>query len=542
VSKTDDHKSNVSMLRKLIEFVFLVTVIVGSGSCTLGSDAGQNKVTNRNGVDTVSLGFSTYTGGSRNDQIRDVTTDIHGNIYITGGTESSNFPVTAGAYQTVHNPGRSDNSRISQYDVFVTRLDSNGNIIWSTLIGGPNYDRAYAIEVDNQGYIYVGGRAGRGFPVTRGAFQTTFMGGQEASSYGPQDGFVAKLTPNGRKLVWASYFGRSDPQIIRDLDIDQNGNVYVVSGYDPAYSPFFPPGWATWFSKGYQKKPQGGKDVVVARIASDGSDVVWATYLGGSSDESGAPTIRVDADGYSHVFMSTRSMNIPTTTGAYDRTYNGGWDAYVARLTPDGSTLVYGTYLGGSRNDGLGETHFGAVDAQGNAYVSGPTNSTDFPTTPGAVRRTGGATPRTWPPDYFSAKLSPDGSRLVASTYYGASEGVVVDSSGNVYFTGSTIRTSDPVSADAFQKTLKGVQDARVAKLSADFSKLLYATYMGGTNERRHGEGFRAIAIDSKGNIYAAGITEATDWPTLNAFQPSHAGNWDGVLAKFIFTRRPSNH
>ena len=123
-----------------------------------------------------------------------------------------------------------------------------------------------------------------------------------------------------------------------------------------------------------------------------------------------------------------------------------------------------------------------------------------------------------------------------------AEEGVVVDTSGNVYFTNGILDSNYPVTPDAFQKTLKGVQDGLLGELSADFSKFQYATYMGGTTATRYNEAFRAIAIDSKGNIYVAGITESTDWPTLNAFQPSHAGNWDGVLAKFIFTRRPSNH
>ena len=521
------HKSNVSMLRKLIEFVFLVTVIVGSGSCTLGSDAGQNKVTNRNGVDAVSLGFSTYIGGSRQDQIRDITTDIHGNIYITGGTRSSEFPVTADAYDSTFNGG---------YDVFVTKFDPNGKIRWSTFIGGPNYDRAYAIEVDDTG-VYIAGRAGDGFPVTPGAFQTTFMGGQEAPGYGPQDGFVCKLTPDGRRLVFCSYFGTSDPQTIRDLDIDPNGNVYIVSGYNPGTATSSPPAWSKWFSKGFQKTPRGGKDTIAAKIGSDGSQVLWATYLGGSSDELVSPTIRVDKKGFAYVFTNTKSTDMPTIPGAYDRSYNGGIDAYVAKLTPDGSAIIYGTYLGGSQNDSPGGAHGGAVDAQGNAYVSGYTFSSDFPTTPGAIRRTGGATPGTWPPDHFTAKLSPDGSRLIASTYYGAEEGIVVDSSGNVYFTNGIQDTNYPVTPDALQSNLRGPQDALVAKLSADFSKFLYATYMGGSAS----EGFRAIAIDSSNNIIAAGVTESTDWPTLNAFQASHAGKWDGVLAKFVFTRRPRN-
>ncbi len=474
----------------------------------------------------MSVAFSTYVGGSRQDSIRGIAVDGEGNVYITGGTESSNFPVTAGAYDTSFN---------GWHDVFVMKVSPEGKVIWSTFIGGPGYDRAYAIEVDAKGYIYVAGRAGPGFPVTGGAFQTRFMGGQESPRYGPQDGFVLKLTPDGSKLVWASYFGTSDPGTIRDLDIDRDGNVYIVSGHDPTQASAMPPGWSEWFAKGFQKFPQGGTDRVVAKIAPDGSRVLWATFLGGSADEGGGPTIRVDSRGYPYVFTNTMSADMPTTPRAYDTTHNGGTDVYVAKLTPDGSALVYGTYLGGSRDDGPGDTHGGAVDAEGNAYVSGYTFSHDFPTTSGVLRRMGGNSNKI--ADSFTSKLSPDGSHLIRSTYYGAGEGVAVDSSGNVYFTGGSIRPDYPITTYAFQKKLKGIEDAIVAKLSADFSKFLYATYMGGTTERRYNEGFRAIAIDSKGNIYAAGVTASKDWPILNAFQASHAGDWDGVLVKFAFRK-----
>jgi len=474
----------------------------------------------------MSVAFSTYVGGSRQDSIRDIAVDREGNVYITGGTESSDFPVTAGAYDTSFN---------GRHDAFVTKVSPEGKVIWSTFIGGPNYDRAYAIEVDAKGYVYVAGRAGAGFPVTGSAFQKRFMGGQESPRYGPQDGFVLKLTPDGSSLVWASYFGTSDPEIIRDLDIDRDGNVYIVSGYDPTKATAVPPGWSEWFAKAFQKFPQGGKDKVVAKIAPDGSRVLWATFLGGSKDEGGGPTIRVDSRGYPYVFTNTLSANMPTTPGAYDRTHNGGFDAYVAKLTPDGSGLVYGTYLGGSRDDGPADTHGGAVDAEGNAYVSGYTFSNDFPTTPGVLRRKGGNSNKV--ADSFTSKLSPDASHLISSTYYGAGEGVAVDFFGNVYFTGGSIKLDYPVTTYAFQKKLKGIENGIVAKLSADFSRFLYATYMGGTMARRYNEGFRAIAIDWNSNIYAAGITESKDWPILKAFQASHAGDWDGVLVKFAFRR-----
>ena len=163
----------------------------------------------------VFLDFSIYVAGS----VRDVTTDAKGNIYVTGGTNSPNFAGTLGAYHVHLNPGEPESREVTRSDAFVMKLDSKGKIIWSTLLGGPNHDRAYAIEVDAAGYVYVAGRAGDGFPVTKGAFQTQFMGGQGARFYGNQDGFVAKLSPDGSKIVWASYFGATDSEIVRDLDL-----------------------------------------------------------------------------------------------------------------------------------------------------------------------------------------------------------------------------------------------------------------------------------------------------------------------------------
>ena len=188
---------------------------------------------------TYELEFSTFLGGSGQDQIRDVATDSQGNIYVVGGTASPDFPTTSGAYQRIHNPGNPDMRGTVRYDVFVTKLDPTGRVLWSTLVGGRNYDRAYAVAADSQGFVYVAGRAGRGFPVTPGAFQTVFMGTVRANPvpYGEQDGFILKLKPDGSELVWASYFGADDTVIVRDMSIDREGNAYLASGYGSGLAP-----------------------------------------------------------------------------------------------------------------------------------------------------------------------------------------------------------------------------------------------------------------------------------------------------------------
>ena len=209
---------------------------------------------------TSTLVFSTYIGGSQEDLIRDVTTDASGNIYITGGTASPDFPTTAGAFQTTHG---------GSMDVFVAKLTPNGQLLWSTRIGGPNYDRAYGLEVDNQGYVYVAGRAGPGFPTTANAFQPTYQGFYTGAAYGDQNAFVCKLMPDGASLVFCSYIGPW--QLVRDIDMDGSGDIYVAGSDDTARQTSIPP--ATWFANAFQQMSRGASDLVVAKIATNGSRV-----------------------------------------------------------------------------------------------------------------------------------------------------------------------------------------------------------------------------------------------------------------------------
>jgi hypothetical protein len=504
-----------------VMFATVAAIVLQTG-CS-GVVVESARVVNRGLTGTVTV--STYLGGSAEDSIRDVATDLLGNIFITGGTASPNFPATAGSLDTSFN---------GRHDVFVAKLDQSGSLIWSTFLGGPNYDRAYAIEVDSLGFVYVAGRAGADFPTTQGALQRTFAGDvTENGAYGQQDGFITKLTPDGSRVVWSTYFGSAGRDFIRDLDIDSAGNVFIGAADVTQPHPHVTTG-------AFQTALRGASDGVVAKVSANGASVVWASYFGGNGDDGMGPSIRVHPNGEVQYLMSSSSGDAPTTPGAYERTYAGGWDLILAKISADGSRLVYSTYLGGSAFDSS-ETHGLAIDTAGNAYIAISTLSTSLPTTAGAFQSSYGGSGASgtgrrtnYPGDVYVGKISADGAQLLAGTYLGGrfgegAEGIAVDAQGNVYVSGATYSDNFPVTGGAFQTAIKGKADLFAAKLTGDLSQLSYSTYIGDSGI----DYGRACATDPGGNVLVAGASDSANFPIRNATQPSYSGgDGDAVLAK----------
>jgi len=484
------------------------------------------------------LAWSTYLGGSgREDTARAVAVDELGNIYVAGGTASADFPTTAGAYGRVYRGGGRSVGARGPMDVFVTKLDSQGRLVWSTLLGGPNYDRAYTVRVDKQGFVYVGGRAGEGFPTTPETVQPQFAGDSSPSgAYGKQDGFLVKLAPDGSRLVWSTYFGTPCGAIVRDFEIDGAGNVYLVMIEVRHPCPHITRG-------AFQERMPGGLDCVIAKISSDGRRVLWCTYLGGTGRDL-APSLRVDRTGCPVLAGSTFSPDFPTTEGSFQRRLAGKEDAFVAKLAADGSRLVYCTLLGGSEEDGAEGKHGLALDGTGRAYVVGFTSSPDFPTTPGAFqRRYAGAATGDWRQkgDRFVAVLSPDGSRLEAATLIGGAardggEGIALDPKGRILLGGMTYSADFPTTRNAIQRVYRGAAkphgplwgggDATVILLTPDLTRAVFSSFLGGSGE----DLFRACAVTPRGELVLAGTTTSHDWPIKNALQPSPAGGPDEVV------------
>jgi len=475
--------------------------------------------------------FGYYVGGSGYEQVRDITTDDSGNIYLTGGTASDDFPTTPGAYSRKLNVGGDH-----VMDAFVMKLNKDGRLAWATLFGGPEYDRAYAIEIDREGFVYIAGRAGKGLPVTNAAFQKEFAGDNDVNRlYGPQDGFIAKFSPDGSQLVWCSYFGAPDRGFIRDLALDSNDDIYIVATEISADYPFIS-------RNAIQKQRKGGYEGIVARIGTHGDRVIWATYLGGKGDDLLGPSIKINSKQHVVVCGTTNSNDMMVTEYAFDQSFNGMEDVYVAAISNDGSQLLLGTYLGGSGSDGT-ETHNLAIDNADHIIVAATTSSEDFPVGPGVFQAKYGGSGKggsglhtNYPFDGFVAKLSADGAELLAATYLGGKageglEGIDTDKDGNIYCAGSSFSKEIALSNNDTVKTKRAKAEQILACLDKDLKHALFFSFLGGEST----DFGRTLCLDSYNNILIGGETLSENFPAANTF---YGGPQDGILSRFRLVER----
>ncbi len=426
--------------------------------------------------------YSTYLGGSDGDRGFSIAVDSAGNAYVTGATHSLNFPVTPGAFQTT----------LSCCGAFVTKFNpADSALVYSTYLGDSG-QVGFTIAVDSAGNAYVtGATSSLNFPVTPGAFQTTYGGGNV-------DAFVTEINPTGSALVYSTYLGGSSYDGGYGIAVDSAGNAYVIGWTSSTNFPTMNPLQPTYGGGTY--------DAFLAKINPSGSALVYSTYLGGSGDDEGQG-IAVDSAGNAYV-TGGAGADFPTTPGAFQTTGSG---AFVTKLNPSGSALAYSTYLDGGGSNAI------AVDSAGNAYVTGATSSVNFPVTPGAFQTTYGGGFG----DAFVTKINSTGSALVYSTYLGGSSfdhgtGIAVDNAGNAYVVGLTGSHNLPTESALQPHYRGGDSDAFVAKINPSGSALFFSTYLGGNG---WDEG-RGIAVDSAGNAYVTGYTESSNFPTTSgAFQ-----------------------
>jgi hypothetical protein len=452
-------------------------------------------------IDPV-LSFSTYFGGGGQDAATAIAVDGAGNIYVAGWSTSPDLPVT-GSIQPRIGGG---------VDAFVAKISAAGALIYCTYLGGSGDDRAFGIAVDAEGNAYVTGWTySANFPLAGVPRQSHLMGGRDA--------FVAKLNASGTGVIYSTYLGGSGNDAGRSIAVDPAGNAYVGGETSSSDFPVL---------SAFQSASGGQQDGFIAKLNSQGSELLYSTYLGGMGDDNVA-ALALDTSGNVYVTGGTASPNFPAVN-AFQPRIRGGQDAFVAKLGPSGTTLIYSTYLGGSGGTvGMPECGTGIdVDGAGNAYVTGTTSSLDFPVVAPLQNSLNGSL------DAFIAKVNPAGNALVYSTYLGGSgvsigTAVHVSSTGEAYVAGYTFSPDFPV-VNPVQTGPGGDYDGFVVHVNAAGTALVFGTLLGGYAS----DSANALALDSADNVYVAGQTASYNFPLQDPIQSAFRGIYNGFALKLV--------
>ena len=466
--------------------------------------------------------YSTFIGGGVSDIGTKIAVDDLRDAYVTGRTLSTDFPSTPGSFTT---------TKHAMDDIFVSKLSAAGDaLLYSTFIGGRGDDEAMGIAVDPSCNTYLTGQTNStDFPTTVGAFDTLLDGDNAPAA------FVTKLNAAGDALVYSTFLEGSGGEVGTAIAVDSSGHAYVTG---LTSSLDFPTTIAA-FDRSYngQPTPPFFSDVFVTKFSPEGDSLNYSTYIGGTLDDY-ADSIALDSAGNAYIAGITDSSNFPVTPSAFDPTSNvrpcGSWycsDAFVTELSALGSGLWFSTYLGGLGSDWATSVH---LDSAGDIYVTGETESTDFPTTPGAFRGTLNGIS-----DAFVTKLNSTGSWLAYSTYLGGSDeeagaSITVDAQGYAYLAGFTLSTDFPLTPDATYPTAHGWYDIFLTKMNPSGGSLTYSTYIGGSE---YDSGSSAsVVVQDPGFAFVAGTTNSTDFPTTpGAFDTSLNGGFDVFVLNFSF-------
>jgi hypothetical protein len=418
------------------------------------------------------LSYSTYLGGTSGDLGADIAVDDAGNIYVTGHTASNNF-------LTSNSPNSTQNG---MEDIFIAKLNSTG-LIYSAYIGGKHSDYSNSIALDQLGNVYItGGTYSSDFPLKNPL--DNIMDGTE-------DAFIAKLNPTGTNLIYSTYFGGNEDDNGNAIAVDTSGNAYITGGTgsnDILYS-------GGSFLNGLM-------DSFVAKLNADGKSINYFTYLGGTNDDTGNGIV-VDLSGNIYVAGTTSSFDFPLIN-SIDSSLNGETDVFIIKIDA-AENAIYSTFIGGNNSDGASNV---AIDVSGNVYVTGFTNSTNFPLINpiDSVLNV---------QDAFVLKLNNSGEKLIYSTYLGGSgndsgNAIAVDQLGNAYIIGETNSSNFPF-LKGLKSTSNGSTDIFIAKLNTEGSAFDYSTYLGGD----YTDTGRGIAVDKLGNAYITGETSSPNFPTV---------------------------
>ncbi len=500
----------------------------GSVSCEFASKGAFSYGFRCDGWDRTSaltidpLVYSTFLGGTQGDYGNSIKVDsATGDAYVAGYTGSTDFPTTPGSYSQTYN-GRGS--------AFVTKVAWNGTyLIYSTFIGGAEYDGAFSLDIDSSGSAYVTGYTeSPDFPITLGAYNGTYAGGP---NYGAV--FALKLSPSGDSLVYSTYLGTGVSLPFGTVDrpyaiaVDGSGNAYVTGH---TTMPTFPTTGGA-----YDRTFNGGVyDSFLTKLNANGDRLVYSTYLGGSSSDH-ALSVALDSNDNAYVTGLTGSANYPTTGGAYQTTYGGGvYDGFVTEVNAAGKDLVYSTFVG---SPGIEESYSITVNAAGSAFITGVARDNKYPTTAGAY-----STTLNGPWDAFVTELNAAGSNLVYSTFLGGTMGdegygICLDPNGLAVVTGTAGDNAFPTTAGAYDRSFNGgISDVFLTKMNAAGSNLVYSTFLGGTDQEQG----LSVGVYSARDAYVTGDAWSSDYPTTpGAFDTTLSGTPNGMVTRVVLTNNP---
>ncbi len=427
--------------------------------------------------------YSTFIDGSEYEEGIGITVDELGYVYVTGSTSSPDFPITKNHVDTYS----------ADKDCFVLKLTPDGSdLLYSTYLSGNERDEGQKIAVDTEGNMIIAGiTESTNFPRVN-AIDDTFNGGHD-------DVFLTKLSANGQKILFSTFLGGSDTDYISDLYLTSDNDIIISGG---THSSDFP------VVNALNDTFNGQTDCFITKIAADGSEIIFSTYLGGSRYDE-YPFITLDDEENIYITGGTSSDNFPTTTDAYNQTFAGpaGFfnDIFVSKLSSDGSTLLYSTYIGGNLND---RGNAIILDEEKNIYVSGTTLSTNFPLVNGYDNTTNGSF------DTFVLRLNASGSTIDYSTLIGGNsidnnKLLSFDKHENIILSGSTDSDDLPVTPDAYDISSDSNWDLFICNLTNNCSELNYLTYFGGESY----DSFGGLCLDNYGNLYITGYTFSNFFP-----------------------------
>lgn len=452
-------------------------------------------------IDPV-IQFATFWGGRIRESASALLLDREGNLVVAGTSISSDYQTSGGAFRDRNAGGT---------DIFVLKLNARGtSVLFSTLIGGAGEESAPAIALDADGNVFIAGTTDSpNYPTTRGALKEIGLT--------DTDGFVSKLSADGSRLLYSTRVGGRGGETLNAITIDANGAAYVTG---ETRSDNFP-----LSVEPFRADRLGANDVFVTKIKPDGSGIDYSTLLGGDADttivafEAGR-AIAVDRAGFAYVAGITTLRDFPITKNSVQEFHQGLTDIFVTKLSIDGKTIEFSTFLGGEGNDSVNAM---VIDSNFNLFLAGHTDGTRFTVTPGVYQPGTNNDGRTT--EAFVARMNA-GGQLVFSTMFGGrrddqANGVTFDPSGNVYVVGTSNSPDLPITIDSFARGLVNARDVEpsdvfITTFNPAGSQITFCSYLGGVSTDLG----NAITRDAAGNIFLAGFTQSSNFPlTANALK-----------------------